>query len=269
MNLHYTHTKFRISAYVAEFIKLTGISAAAAKLLFALIFLQDQADEGWPGINEDQEPQGHFVLVTELRGLGFPAKTRSSRFLRKPVEELTAATGVFNHLTIVQNGRYLTWRFAKNFFYAMADMNTYGLIDVSEIKLCRGRFGGALLAQIPLNRRKRVPEFRLIGPNKGFECKDGLAPPNLVPSQIERQLRPSLQSWANATGMTFAVLLVQEGECPGFSELLIRIKHKDTKWPKGRFTQRSPSTQVWEVRPEATEFVDYSSVLSPQSPPFS
>ena len=181
--------------------------------------------------------------------LGFPAKTNSSRFLRKPVKELGGFSAVFDHIEISENGRYLTWRFANTFFDAMGDMDVYALVEASEIALCRRKLDGALLAQIPLHRRKRLPEFRLIGPNKGYGNPSGYVTPRLIPSQVERQLRPSLQSWANETGMSFAVLLVQEGSLPGYTDVVVRIRHKSTEWPEGRFTKRPAASVIWKVNP--------------------
>lgn len=96
--------------------------------------------------------------MAQLRELGFPAKTNSSRFLRKPVAELAGVPAVFEQLEISSNGRYLTWRFAGDFFDAMANMDVYALIEASEIALCPRKLDGALLAQIPLQRRKHLPE---------------------------------------------------------------------------------------------------------------
>lgn len=248
--MHYSHTKFRISAHVAEFIKLSNFSAPTAKLLFALIFLQDQTDESWPTILfEDDKPQDHFVFVAELRDLGFPTKTGSSRFLRKPVSELASISAVFEHLQISENGRFLSWRFSENFFDVMAEMDIYGLIDASELALCQSKYGGALMSQIPLHRKKRMPEFRLLGPNRGYEGQPGDMLPNLVPSQVERQLRPILQKWANKRGISFVCLLVQEGSLPGYTDVLVRMRHNETQWPEGRFTKRSASTRIWAVDP--------------------
>ncbi|WP_156477525.1 hypothetical protein [Falsihalocynthiibacter arcticus] len=82
--LQSTHQKFRISAYAAEFIKMSRFSAQTARLFYALIFLQDQTDESWPSISiKSHKPESHFVFVGELRDLCFPARTGSSRFLRK------------------------------------------------------------------------------------------------------------------------------------------------------------------------------------------
>lgn len=249
--MHYSHTKFRISAWVAELIKLSEFSATTAKLLFALIFLQDQTDEGWPGIDELYEQKDYFVPVKQLRELGLPSKTRSSLFLRKPVAELAANPVIFEHLEIGPNGRYLTWRFSADFFDMMADMEVYGLLDASEIGLCQGKFGGALLAQIPLHRKKRIPEFRLFGPQNGFELQLSYPLPKLVPSLVQRQILPQLQKWADIGTVTFAVLLVQEGSHPGYTNVVIRMRHKETEWPKNRFVKRSPSARFWTVSPAA------------------
>lgn len=248
--MHLGNHKFRVTAFVAEFIKLAGFSPPAAKLLFALIYLQEQTDEAWPTRPVERDfPEDHFVFVAQLRELGFPAKTNSSRFLRKPVAELVGFSAVFDHLEISKNGRYLTWRFTNDFFDAMGDMDVYALVEASEIALCRRKLDGALLAQIPLHRRKRLPEFRLIGPNKGYEVPSGYVLPKLAPSQVERQLRPSLQSWANETGMSFAVLLVQEGSLPGYTDVVVRIQHRKTEWPAGRFTKRPAASVIWKVNP--------------------
>lgn len=268
MKMHYNHTKFRISAYVAEFIKMAGFSAATAKLFLALIFLQDQTEKGWPVFEGDEGSQDHFVLVAELRELGFPSKTRSSRFLRKPVADLVAIPGIFDHLEIASNGRYLTWRFSENFFDVMADMDVYGLIDASEIALCHGKFGGALLAQIPLHRKKRRPEFRLLGPQKRYDAQPNHMLPNLVPSQIQRHLRPQLQKWADETKITFAVLLVQEGSRPGYTDVVIRMRHKDTEWPEGRFLKRAISTRIWTVSPKSKTSAEDCAAAPPEGPPF-
>jgi hypothetical protein len=250
------NSKFRISAYVAEIIKMAGFSAPAAKLLFALIYLQEQTDEAWPTHPLGHHtPQKHFCFVGQLRELGFPAKTKSSRFLRKPVAELAGIPAVFDLLEISSNGRYLTWRFTEDFFDAMADMDIYALIEASEIALCRRNFDGALLAQIPLHRRKRLPEFRLIGPNRGYECPTGYVPPKLTLSQVERRLRPSLQIWANATGITFAVLLVQEGSRPGYTDVVVRMQHAETTWPESRFIKRPATAVIWTVEPLLIEAV--------------
>ena len=248
--MHYNHTKFRISDYVAELIKDAKIPAPTAKLLLALIFLQDQTEEGWPAANESYVVAKRFVLVSELRELGFPSNTRSSRFLRKPVADLACIPEIFNHLEIAPSGRYLTWEFSETFFENMSDMEVYGLLDASEIALCHGKHGAALLAQVPLHRRKRMPEFRLFGPNKTFLPRDGFVVEKLVPSTVERQLLPSLQCWANSTQMTFAVLFVQEGSLPGYTDVLIRIRHKETKWPEGRFNKRPVSARIRIVSPE-------------------
>ena len=252
--MHSTHQKFRISAYVAEFIKRSKFSPQAAKLLFAIIFLQDQTDESWPTITYKAEMRtDHFVFVAQLRELGFPAKTKSSRFLRKPASTLSAISQIFDHLEISKNGRFLTWRFSETFFAAMSNMDVYGLIDASEISLCQRKFDGALLAQITLHRKKRIPEFSLIAPNKGFERYEDRAPLPLIPSQIERQLRPSLQNWANITGVSFAVLLVQGGSRPGYTDVVVRMKHKDTQWPNGRFEKRPPASLMWTINPDTSE----------------
>lgn len=249
--MHNTNHKFRITANVAEFIKIANFSAPTAKLLFSLIYFQEQTDEAWPtGLVDRTSPEDHFVFVAQLRELGFPTRTKTSRFLREPVAELGAVSGLFDHLNIARNGRYLTWRFADDFFEAMADMDVYALIEASEIALCRRRPDGALLAQIPLHRRKRMPEFRLIGPNKGYLAPLGYTPPKLTLHQVDRQLRPSLQNWANETGMSFAVLLVQEGSRPGYTDVVVRIQHQDTKWRNGRFTKRPPNAVIWTIDPE-------------------
>ncbi|MGR3608711.1 MAG: hypothetical protein ACU0BN_07615 [Sulfitobacter sp.] len=242
--------KFRISAYVAEIIKTHRFSAPTSKLLYALIFLQDQASESWPTIlYEGDKPQEHFVFVNELRRLCFSAKTGSSRFLRQPVAELEELPFLFDRLEIAGNGRFLIWRFTEWFFRIMSDMNIYALIDATEIGRCRRKFDGALLAQIALHRKKRMPEFRLIGPNHGFES-DELGPkPALVPAQIKRQLNGSLQEWSNATGTTFSVMLVHEGARPGYSDVIVRMRHKDTKWPKGRFIKQPPGALQWMIQP--------------------
>ena len=266
--MHYNHTKFRISARLAEFIKIAGFSAATAKLFFALIFLQDQTEEGWPVIDEEAKPQDHFVSVAQLREMGFPSDTRSSRFLRKPVTELAAIPGFFDHLEIAPTGRYLTWRVSENFFDLMADMDVYGLIDVSEIQLCKGKYGGALLAQIPLHRKKRLPQFRLVGPNIGHGPQPSCLLPNLVPSQIQRQLRPLLQTWADTVNITFAVLLLQEGSRPGYTDVVIRMRHKDTEWPEGRFMRRAASTRIWTVSPTAKARAKDNAAAPREGPPF-
>ena len=131
----------------------------------------------------------------------------------------------------------------------MADMDVYGLIDASEIALCHGKFGGALLAQIPLHRKKRRPQFRLLGPHKGYDAQPDHMLPNLVPSQIQRHLRPQLQKWADETKITFAVLLVQEGSRPGYTDVVIRMRHNDTEWSEVRFLKRAISTRIWTVSP--------------------
>lgn len=254
--MHTGNHKFRISAYVAEFIKLAGFSAPAAKLLFALIYLQEQTEEAWPtNLVECHTPRDHFCFVAQLRELGFPRKTKSSRFLRDPVAELAGVSAAFDHLGISENGRYLTWRFAEHFFDAMADMDVYALIDASEIALCQRKFDGALLAQIPLHRRKRMPEFKLIGPNRGFGGPADYVPPKLIPSQVARQLGPSLQKWANETGIEFAVLLVQEGSLPGYTDVVIRLRHKETEWPERRFIKRPTTAVIWTVEPVSKEAV--------------
>ncbi len=247
-----THQKFRISACAAEFIKASGFSAPTAKLLFALIFLQDQTEESWPtSLEWDQELQRHFVFVSQLREICFPAKTGSSRFLRKPTKELAAVPGLFDHLDIASNGRSLSWQFSENFFEVMAAMDAYALIDASEISLCHRKFDGSLLAQIALHRKKRIPEFSLIAPSKGYSSSMASMQLPFVPSQVKRQLRPSLQSWANDTGFSFAVLFIQGGGQPGFTDVVIRIRHKATEWPKGRFSKRPPGSLAWSVVPES------------------
>jgi hypothetical protein len=152
------NNKFRISAAVAEFIRQMEFSASTAKLLFALIYLQEQTDYAWPThLVDDHTRQSYFSFVNELREFGFPRNTKSSRFLRKPVADLNDVSMVFDHLELSKNGRYLTWRFSDWFFDIMADMDIYALIDASEIALCRRNLDGALLAQIALHRRKRTP----------------------------------------------------------------------------------------------------------------
>lgn len=250
------HQKFRISAYVAEFIKTSQFSAQTAKLFFALIFLQDQTDESWPTILvEGQEQMEHFVFVSQLRELCFSARTGSSRFLRKPVAELTAVSGVFDHLEISDNGRFLTWKFSENFFDIMADMDIYALIDESEIGLCQRKYDGALLAQIALHRKKRLPEFSLIAPNKGYESKANTMKRPLIPGEIKRLLRPSLQSWANETRTSFVVLFIQGGVRPGYTDVVIRMKHQNTKWPNGRYMKQPPASLLWTVEPEPQEIL--------------
>ncbi|QDY69311.1 hypothetical protein [Qingshengfaniella alkalisoli] len=261
--------KFRISAYAAEFIKMARFSPSAAKLLFALIYLQEQTDEAWPTIHPYHvNPKDHFVLVKQLREIGFPGRTRSSRFLRNPVNELACTSDLFDHLAISRNGRYLTWQFSKNFFDVMADMDVYALIDISEISMCRRKYDGALLSQIALHRKKRVPEFRLVAPNRGFECSTDMAAPELVPSRVKRQLSPSLQTWANVTGITFAVLLVQSGALPGYTDIVIRMRHETTQWPKHRFTKRAATSLFWTVAPEKDVASADLEEARPKGPPF-
>ncbi|MGR3607632.1 MAG: hypothetical protein ACU0BN_02025 [Sulfitobacter sp.] len=242
--------KFRISAYVAELIKMHRFSAPTAKLLYSLIYLQDQAEESWPTILfEGDKPMEHFVFVRQLRELCFPANTGSSRFLRKPVGELAELPFLFDALDISENGRFLTWRFSELFFRIMSDMDIYALIDVTEIGRCHRKFDGALLAQIALHRKKRLPEFRLIGPNQGFESAVLGSKPALVPGQVKRQLNTSLQGWSNATGVTFSVMLVHEGARPGYTDVIVRMRHKNTKWPEGRFMKQPPGSLRWIIGP--------------------
>ncbi|WP_170403253.1 hypothetical protein [Ruegeria arenilitoris] len=242
--------KFRISAYAAEIIKMHQFSATTAKLLFALIFLQNETAESWPTILlEGEKPTEHFVFVNQLRELCFPAKTGSSRFLRKPVFELATMPEFFDNLQISENGRFLTWRFTEVFFHIMSDMEVYALIDASEIGHCKRKFDGALLAQIALHRKKRKPAFSLIAPNKDFEIDPDAVMPNLIPNEIKRQLGPSLQNWSNVTGISFTVLLVQGGSRPGYTDVVIRMRHKKTEWPDGQFLKQPPGSLRWAVEP--------------------
>ena len=107
-----------------------------------------------------------------------------------------------------------------------------------------------MLAQIALHRKKRLPEFSLIAPNKGYTTGVATAPLAHIPSQIRRQLRPLLQRWADASNTSFAVLHVQGGARPAFTDVIIRMKHKNTKWPEGRFLKRPPASEIWTVTAE-------------------
>jgi hypothetical protein len=248
--LSYTHTKFRISKFAAEIIKMKQFTPQAAKLLFALIFLQDQTHDSWPNkIDLNHKLEAHFVFAQQLRELCFQGRTGSSRFLRRPTAELSNVIGIFDHIQISDNGRYLKWKFSENFFDIMSDMEIYGLIDANEISLCQRKFDGALLAQIALNRKKRLPEFSLIAPNRDYERTSKAKIKTFLPNEMKRQLYPSLQNWANNMAITFAVLFTQDGENPGYTNVLIRMKHETTHWAVGRFTKRPPSAILWTVEP--------------------
>ncbi|MCA0940867.1 hypothetical protein LCM28_13390 [Salipiger pacificus] len=244
------HPIFRISSLVADAIDIWSFKPNTAKLLFALIYLQDRAPESWP-LHEDGyvEMTEHFVSVQQLRELCFTSKTRSSRFLRTPVDDLKGAFEFFEKLEISENGRYLTWKFHKSFFRKMRDPEKYGLIDCKEISTCKRRFDGALLAKISVHRKMNRPEFRLEVP---FELFEGYVSPGILTyplGKVKRKLQPSLQSWADFFNMSFAVIFSQEGSAPGYTHITVRIQHSNTKWPQMRFTQNSPSSTIWLVTP--------------------
>lgn len=246
-----THTKFRICEAFAEFIKTTDLSASASKLFFTLIFLQDQKEESWPSVlHSEVASKKQFVLVKDLREIGFPRNTRSSRFLRKPVAELNALQGVFQELKIAESGRHLTWKFTYQFFELMTWMDKYGLLDIDEVQLCRRKLDGVLLAQFVLNRKKRLPQFSLIALKEGYRTSAKLTVQKIIPCEVKRQIAPILNYWTNAHGITFVVLFVQDGEQPGYTDVVVRMRHKKTKWPEGRITKRPPGAMLWLVEPD-------------------
>ncbi|MEH6647496.1 hypothetical protein [Sulfitobacter sp.] len=114
--------KFRISLAMAEFLKTSTLPGGAKKLLLGLIYLQEIEDEAWPKVWVDEvggtaafkreAMQSHFAYISHLHSLGFAPRSKSSRFLEKPIDDLSNVEGFFDHLS-VRSGQKgcIMWKF--------------------------------------------------------------------------------------------------------------------------------------------------------------
>jgi hypothetical protein len=253
--------KFRISLAMAEYLKLSPLPAPAKKLLLALIYLQEIEEEAWPKVLLDETGKPdvfkgeqfdlHYIPVSHLHFLGFAPRSKSSRFLTKPIADLQKLSGFFDDLSLKpgKNG-HLSWKFGIFPAALMTDMDTYGLMESEDIAHCSGDFDVALLTQITLRHKMRFPisYFFTLDPKAGglIEAVDF---PVLDRRPLVAKLSRALQKWAALKNCRLVAELGQNGSVPGITSVTIRISHSDTEWNKQQLSKFHPRSIVIDVSP--------------------
>ena len=247
--------KFRISAWMAETIKVAALSVPAAKLLLFLIYFQDLEEDSWPEHLVDEVTlKQHFAFPSQFRNLGLATKSGSARFLRKPVEELKALGMLFANLEIAPCGKYLNWQFSEAAKDVMSAMDRYALLEAADVQHCSSRYDPVLLTQITLHRNMRMPQFSLIQLDPRFVTDVRSSTLSAFKAgYMTRILKPSLQKWADLNKHTYAVSYKQNGVSPGYTDVVVRIRHTDTRWPEGRFLKFDPRSHVYLIEPSASK----------------
>ncbi len=230
--------KFRMSASFIENLVEASLSAQAQKLLLALVYLHDIDEQGWCSLDwEEGLDQPKFMPLAAFRKLGCAPRSNDARFFRTAAAELASATPFFDDLTVSPCGRNLFWTAGLEAVHLMSQMDRYALMEATDIGHCTGVLDAKLLCMIMLHRKMERPEFRI--PIAAL----GLGNDSKVKAHVTR----SFQKWGNLKRIHFVVGLEQRGSRPGVTDLLVRMRHAETRWPEGRITKRDPRTRLFEI----------------------
>lgn len=111
----------------------------------------------------NKDMQKHFAYVSHLHSLVFAPRSKSSRFLEKPINDLNKVEGLFDHLSLRSGQKgCILWKFEIWPAALMADMMPYALMSVEDIAHCSSEFDVPMLTQITLRQKLRFPVFSLL-----------------------------------------------------------------------------------------------------------
>lgn len=238
--------KFRMSADFADYLKQSPIPAAGKKLLLVLIHLQHLEEEEWPRAVIDEAGhcrfegaglRGHFHAARTFRSFGLAPKSNDARFLCKAIEDLRARPELFDDLAYHGGPQGIVrWRFSSIAAAMMSDMSRYALIDVADIANCASDVDVTLLVQIALHQRMNRPELSLLRPDARSRFVFWTGETEVCHArQTIPKLKRSLAKWSRLKGYTFAIAQEHDGAEPGITDIKIRIRHEETRWPAGQF----------------------------------
>lgn len=206
----------------------------ALRLLHAFVHATYRDSHSWTdgGVSL---PDGLYARsCRELKDLIGPAASNDNRALRTGVDVLSA-TGLFEHLGFLHDGRAIAWQFATNTLAWLFADERYGLYDIRAIGTLRDTLPIRLHTEIGIVRRMDRPEVDLSVANL---CAD--LDPESVPSwsRLRRPFVRSLQAIARRETMRFIVILRWCYELPGIDTVTLRVEHMSSKWHHTAITKR-------------------------------
>lgn len=242
--------KFRVSAMMIEYLRVSQLTLRDQRFLLATIYFQHLLGD-WPsidwGVARNQE---HWMPLKAYRNLGCAPRSNDARHFQAATEFWQEERVLFDNIALTKDHRHVRWRFSEFSFNMMSEMDRYALMIAERLKAARTDLDLDVLLQAVLHHKMRRPEFRML--DQGFQCQDG----GLVSfrlKHVDGKLKGSLQRLADLTGYRFVVGYLQEGRMPGYTSAIIRIQHKGTEWPSGRIFKFPPRTRQFSLVPETGE----------------
>ncbi len=239
--------RFMISHPMAEYIKLSPLGPSAKKLLIALIYLQHLEEDEWPTVVLDEEPISyeyphehlcrHYHTLNTFRTLGFAPNSKSARFLDNAIHDLRTKTDLFDALEVeAGTPTVLFWQFSIHAAALMTKRRPYALMHTKDIARTNTDLEPGFITLLTLHENMDWPEFSLFKAvlhNRGWEgFRSAPIPDKRV---FKPKLKRLLRKWSALKSHEYAVVICQNGERPGVTDVRIRVRHARTKWSENSF----------------------------------
>lgn len=240
--------KFRISRWMAAYLKYGDFGLREKKFLLATIYFQHLLGD-WPTSDwQEEAAQTHWIPIADYRALGCAPRANDTRFFQAATGFWLGQGHLFEHLKLCTDQSMISWQFSEDAFHLMSLMDEYALLTAQTMRQLRTSMDLDIWVQTALRHRMQRPEFTMFDtwrdPFANEPCK---GPTYFKLKNNRRRLEASLQRFADLLGYSFRVGYRQGGAEPGFTEAIIRIRHARTRWPEGRLKQFPPRTQVIDV----------------------
>lgn len=242
--------RFRISSWMAAYLKYGGFGLREKKFLLSTIYFQHLLGD-WPTYDWDEEAEKtHWMPLDEYRAFGCAPCANDTRFFQAATGFWLGHGELFDHLELYASPSIISWRFSEEAFHLMSLMDEYALLTAQTMRQFRTSIDLDLWVQVALRHRMQRPEFTMFDPWRDpFGDIEFVVPTFFKLKNNKRALEASLQRFADLLGYSFRVGYRQGGAKPGFTEAIVRIQHSGTKWPARRLEKFPPRTKVTKITP--------------------
>ncbi|GHF76451.1 hypothetical protein [Seohaeicola zhoushanensis] len=223
---------YRMSAYFIQ----TRAPALPAQMmvhrvLHALLHHTCRRLKSWrPDMIQPEE--GYRMRCVDARRLFGLESSNDNRAIARALDPLRD-TGLFDHLFLVHDNRWLAWRFRDETLSMLLADNRYALLDASILPKLTSILGYRIHTFVALARRMRKPMF-------AFDLdllSEGLAQSDQPWSKLSARVLRALQTCCAHHDLRAFVLLRETGSRRGIDHIEVRLVRAGSQWSKDRLAK--------------------------------
>lgn len=231
-------TRVLISWLLYDRILECDLTPKAFKILIGVLSIHDELDD-WSSAAKTQMPEAWLKLSEFRKSVGL-AGNRDARAFRDAVEELKQSE-LFDEISITPNGRIMEWTFDPDVWYLQQFRETYVLLTLAEIAVCKTQLEYQFVCEMTRTRRMGAPQFDFSRLRDAPRCSEHV----VDWKRLKPRLLGIMNKWMPMEDGCFVIGLVRPRSDLKISDVIIRLYNRETNWSKKALLRLPPSTEIY------------------------